>query len=71
EQALVSLGLAEAPEPPPRRGNPNVQVWVDPRTALYYCADEDEYGKTPGGRVTTQREAQLDQFEPAGRAACD
>lgn len=71
ERALVSLGLAEAPEPPPRRGNPTVQVWVDPQTALYYCYGEEQYGQTPGGRVTTQREAQMDQFEPAGRAACE
>jgi hypothetical protein len=71
ERALVSMGLAEAPEPPPRRGNPNMQVWVDSRTALYYCMGEEQYSKTPGGRATTQREAQLDGFEPAGRAPCD
>jgi hypothetical protein len=70
ERALVSLGLADAPDPPPRRGNPNIQVWVDPKTALYYCVGEELYGKAPGGRATTQREAQMDQFEPAGRAAC-
>jgi ribosomal protein S27AE len=73
EQALVSLGIAEAPPPVTRadHGNPNAQVWVDPHTALYYCAGEDPYGKTPDGRVTTQKEAQMDQFEPAARAACD
>jgi hypothetical protein len=72
ERALVSMGLAEAPElTPPRRGNPNIQVWVDPKTALYYCVGEEGYGKTAGGHVATQREAQLDQFEPASRAACD
>lgn len=70
ERALVSLGLADAPDPPPRRGNPNIQVWVDPKTALYYCVGEELYGKAPGGHATTQREAQIDQFEPAGRAAC-
>src|SRR5258708_21253024 len=71
ERALISLGLAEAPEPPPRRGNPNISVWVDPKTALYYCAGEELYGKAPGGHLVTQREAQLDQFKPAGRAACE
>jgi hypothetical protein len=71
ERALISMGLADAPEPPPRRGNPNIQVWVDPRTALYYCVGEEQYSKTPGGRPTTQREAQLDGFEPASRAPCD
>ncbi|MBI3475342.1 MAG: hypothetical protein HY010_06395 [Acidobacteria bacterium] len=71
ERAMVSLGLAEAPEAPPRRGNPSVSVWVDPKTALYYCAGEELYGKAPGGHVATQRDAQLDQFEPAGRAPCE
>lgn len=71
ERALVSLGLADPPEPPPRRGNPNIQVWVDPKTALYYCVGEDLYGKAPGGHATTQREAQMDQYEPASRAACE
>jgi hypothetical protein len=71
ERALIAVGLAEAPEPPPRRGDPNVQVWVDPKTALYYCAGEEQYGKAPGGHATTQREAQMDQFEPASRAACE
>ena len=71
EKALVSLGLADPPEPAPRRGNPNIQVWVDPKTALYYCVDEDLYGKAPGGHATTQREAQMDQYEPASRAGCE
>lgn len=71
ERALISLGLAEAPAPPPRRGNPNISVWVDPKTALYYCVGEELYGKAPGGHLATQREAQLDQFEPAGRVACE
>jgi hypothetical protein len=71
ERAMISLGLAEAPDPPAKRGNPNARVWVDPKTALYYCYGEDQYGKTPGGHATTQREAQLDSFEPASRAACD
>lgn len=71
ERALVSMGLAEAPEPPPQRGNPAIQVWVDPRSALYYCGGEEGFGKTPGGRLTTQGEAQMESFEPASRAACE
>jgi len=70
ERTLVGLGLAEAPEPPVFRGNPAVQVWVDQHTALYYCPGTELYGKTPDGRLTTQRDAQLDQFEPAARAYC-
>lgn len=71
DRILVKLGLAEAPEPPEYKGNPQTQVWVDLRTALYYCPGTDLYGKTPKGRFTTQRDAQLDQFEPAYQKACD
>jgi hypothetical protein len=73
ERALIKVGIAEAPAPPPvvSRGNPSVQVWVDQHTAQYYCAGEEQYGKTAGGRFSSQREAQLDQFAPAGRAPCE
>ena len=71
ERAMISLGLAEAPEPPPQTGNPAAQVWVDPKTALYYCVGEDQFGKTTGGYSTTQRDAQLNAFQPASRAPCD
>jgi hypothetical protein len=71
EKMLVNLGLAEAPPTPVYLGNPNARVWVDLHTALYYCSGSDLYGKTPGGKFTTQRDAQLDQFEPAARKNCD
>jgi hypothetical protein len=71
DRLLVSLGLAETPPVPVYLGNPNAPVWVDLHTALYYCSDSDLYGKTPRGKFTTQRDAQLDQFEPAGRKNCD
>jgi hypothetical protein len=71
ERILVKLGLAEAPEPPEYKGNPSTHVWVDTRTALYYCPGSDLYGKTPKGKFTSQRDAQLDQFEPGYRKACD
>jgi hypothetical protein len=71
DRVLIQLGLAEPPEPQEDKGNPGVQVWVDMRTALYYCPGTDLYGKTPQGKFTTQREAQLDQFEPAYRKACN
>lgn len=71
EKLLVSLGLAEAPEQQEYKGNPDTQVWVDLHTALYYCPGSDLYGKTEKGRLTSQRSAQLDQFEPAYRKACD
>jgi hypothetical protein len=71
ERMLVSLGLAEAPPAPVYLGNPNVRVWVDLHTALYYCPGSELYGKTPGGKITSQRDAQMDQFEPAARKNCE
>ena len=72
DKLLISLGLAEAPDVTPEyKGNPDTQVWVDLHTALYYCPGSDFYGKTPKGRFSTQREAQLDQFEAASRKPCD
>jgi putative methionine-R-sulfoxide reductase with GAF domain/ribosomal protein L37E len=71
DRILVKLGLAEAPDPPEYKGNPTTQVWLDLQTALYYCPGTDLYGKTPKGRFSSQRDAQLDQFEPAYRKACD
>ena len=70
EKLLVSLGLAEAPPAPVYMGNPDTEVWVDVHTALYHCPGSELYGKTPDGRMTTQRDAQQDQFEPANRKAC-
>ena len=72
QRALVTLGIAEAPVPVVHlQGDPAVEVWVDPHTALYYCPGAELYGKTTDGRLTSQREAQLDRFEPAGRSVCE
>jgi hypothetical protein len=71
EKLLVDLDLAEPPTAPAYNGNPATQVWVDLHTALYYCPGSDLYGKTQGGRFTSQRDAQLDQFEPAERKICN
>jgi hypothetical protein len=72
DRLLISLGLAEAPDVPTEdKGNPETQVWIDQRTALYYCPGSDLYGKSERGRFATQRDAQLDQFEPALRKACN
>ncbi len=70
ERVLIGLDLAQPPPAPVYMGNPNVQVWIDLHTALYYCPGAELYGKTPEGKYTTQRDAQLDQFEPAARAYC-
>lgn len=71
EQFLVSVGLAEPPSAPSYSGNPNIPVWVDVHTALYYCPGSDLYGKTPQGKIASQHDAQIDQFEPASRKVCN
>jgi hypothetical protein len=71
EEFLVKLDLAEPAPVASSSGNPNTQVWVDLHHALYYCPGSDLYGKTPNGKFTTQRDAQLDQFEPAERKNCN
>ena len=71
EEFLVNIGLAEPPPAPSYSGNPNIPVWVDVHTALYYCPGSDLYGKTPQGKIASQHDAQLDQFEPASRKVCD
>jgi hypothetical protein len=71
DKFLISIGLADPPDPPENKGNPDTQVWVDLHSALYYCPGADLYGKTPKGKYTTQRDAQIGQFEPAYRKACN
>lgn len=71
DRMLISLGLAEAPEPAEDKGNPTSQVWIDLHTGLYYCAGADLYGKTSTGKYATQRDAELDQYQPAYRKACN
>ncbi len=71
DKLLVDLDLAQPPVAPVYNGNPNTQVWVDLHTALYYCPGSDLFGKTPGGKISTQRDAQIDQFEPAQGKTCN
>jgi hypothetical protein len=72
QKALVSLGIAEASAPTIHlQGDPGVEVWIDSHTALYYCPGEEQYGKTAGGHFSSQRDAQMDRFEPASRSACE
>ncbi len=72
ERALITMGIAEAPAPVIHlQGDPGIEVWVDPHSALYYCPGEEQYGKTSGGRMSSQHDAQMDRFEPAGRSACE
>lgn len=72
QRMLVAIGIAEAPPPAIHLlGDPAIEVWIDPHSALYYCPGEEQYGKTADGRFTSQHEAQTDRFEPAGRSACE
>jgi hypothetical protein len=71
DQMLVDMGLAEPPPAPSYSGNPDIPVWIDVQSAVYYCPGSDLYGKTPQGRIASQRDAQQDQFEPASRKVCD
>jgi hypothetical protein len=72
DRALVALGIAEAPVPAVHfQGDPGIEVWIDPHTALYYCPGEEPYGKTADGRLSSQREAQMERFEAASRSACE
>lgn len=71
DKLMISLGLADPPDPPEDKGNPSAQVWVDEKTGLYYCPGADSYGKTAKGKYEAQRDAQLDEYEPADRRACD
>lgn len=71
ERVLVALGIADVSSPTiSYSGDPNIKVWVDPHTALYYCPGDELYGKSPDGYYSTQHDAQLDRFEPAERSAC-
>ena len=71
DKLLISVGLADPPDPVEDKGNPDAQVWVDLHSALYYCPGADLYGKTPQGKYSSQRDAQLGQFEPAYRKPCE
>ncbi len=68
---LVDVGLAVPPPAPEYKGNPNVNVWVDLNTGLYYCPGTALYGTTAKGKYSLQADAQQDQFEPAARTPCD
>jgi hypothetical protein len=71
QSMLVRLGWAQTtPHAPTYTGNPQINVWIDEQNALYYCEGSDLYGKTPEGRFVTQREAQVQHFEPAAGLAC-
>jgi len=72
DKSLIELGIAEAPAPVVHvLGDPTIRVWIDSHTAIYYCPGADLYGKTANGRYSTQRDAQMERFEPAARTPCE
>ncbi len=54
----------------PAGADAHVKVWVDRKTALYYCPGSDLYGHTKNGGFLSQAEARLENFEPAARRNC-
>lgn len=69
DRSLTALGL-KSDSPHQFDGNPQTKVWIELRTALYHCPGEDRYAAGSTGRFETQRQAQLDHFEPAAGKVC-
>lgn len=78
QQASASLSLNQIMEflisgtTPPREhpGNPQLQVWADTHTGLYYCPADNGYRRSSRGHFMSQKEAQDNSFQPASGAAC-
>lgn len=77
-QSLPSLSLNQIMDfllsgATPRRqrpGNPQLQVWADTHTGLYYCPADSGYRRSSRGHFMPQKEAQDNSFQPASGAAC-
>ena len=70
DEALVRLKLKSAPATT-NDGDPNVKVWINTQTALYYCRGSEEFGKTSKGKMARQGDARLDHFQPAAGKLCN
>ena len=71
QSLMVRFGVMQArSQAPVFAGNPDVRVWLDVHTQLYYCEGSDLYGKTPDGEFTTQHNAQSDGYQSASNATC-
>ncbi len=70
KELLLSLGLAAPPTTPVHYDNPDVRVWLDLHTRLYYCPGAEPFGKTPGGKLTTQSQARQEHFKTADGKVC-
>lgn len=61
------------PRPTPRHerhANPQLRVWADTHTGLYYCPGDNGYRRRSRGEFMSQKEAQSNYFQPASGAAC-
>lgn len=70
EQIKKLQDYVNPPQPPKDLGNPDVKVWADLHTALYYCPGSKQYGHTKKGKYMTQRDAEDNNFESALRVPC-
>jgi len=71
QSLMVRFGVMQArSQAPVFAGSPDVRVWIDVHTQLYYCEGSDLYGKTPDGEFTTQHNAQSDGYQSASNATC-
>jgi DNA-binding NarL/FixJ family response regulator len=69
DRSLLRVGLTKTP-PQIYDGNPDAKVWIDQRTALYYCPGDPHYAQHRNGRFAKQIDAQSDHFESATRKLC-
>ena len=70
KELSLGLGLAATPSMPVPDDHPDVGVWVDLHTGLYYCSGTEAYGKTGEGKFTNQSQAREEHFKPAASNVC-
>lgn len=70
QSTMIRLGIYHSAARSSVYGNPDLNVWVDAQTAVYYCPGSEQYGNTAEGHFTTQREALQAHSQPASGLAC-
>lgn len=70
QSTMIRFGIYHSAARSPVYGNPDLSVWVDAQTAVYYCPGSEQYGNTAEGHFTTQREALQAHSQPASGLAC-
>jgi len=51
-------------------GNPNTDVWVNPKSKVYHCPGTRWYKKTASGQLLKQRQAELAGYHAASNRPC-